>query len=207
MKKTNFHKEFIINLKKELKLSKEDVLLFLDLSSSTYDKILSDKVNRSLPKKSMLIVKAVFHTDDLDEIKLLCKNQKIQFKIKQKIRYRKIIEKKGFDHLLRYNDLFCNILESDNFTDVSNEEIKNLEYLISKEQTVDFILRFSKLIKYLSSGEIDEITEKDKIILGFYTVLLQKENNEEIVEKLKEIANKLIIKVDIKFKDDDLFNL
>lgn len=205
MKYNNKHKTLLFKiLKEELKLTREDIILFLKISDSTYDKMLSQKVNREIPQKTRHFLETIFDTENWDEIcKIISRDKnKIQKMLSCKRKYRENEYNKEF--LDKNIALFHEILSNKKINQ-ADEDFKYVIQLFKKDWFIDSLLTTMRVTKFHSTGDEEDLKEEDELLLGFFSAKSNPKEYQETYDSLINAGNKTKKKVKEKFKNKELF--
>lgn len=184
-------KELLALLKKQFNYKKIDIIHFLSISSSTYDKLMSPNVEQKLPKKSKHFLMGVLGFKEINELndkdKLIESLEKNKDKLEKLYKWKEFILSKDQDFFHKRVDLLINLLSLKIFNETSDEKLEELNDFITGENFENLIARSIKIHEFYSSGETEDFDENDILFLGY--VVLQNSKNKE---KYNELKNKLL---------------
>lgn len=167
----------LLKFLKNEKISKNEVLLLLDISESTYDKVISPNVERKLPKKSIDLFNHILKFENQKELFLeISKNKDM---IRSKIEFLKTINEVGCDALKRQQNLYLNILKSSTIRNSTDEELIYMENFFKSEKYIKLML---DILSIKGSKEVS--LNRDELFLkGIKEILL---NNSDLKNKIIE---------------------
>ncbi len=199
-------------LKQELNLEKQEIIDFICISESSYNKMVSSS-NRKLPQKSISMLEHLFFTKDWDNLlKQLPKRKDYVLKIIKLNRFHihkneKFIDCKK-DPQKEVSKMIKNMYFISSF--VGNKEIQeieddDLELLSEFAKTSRFaknIKSYIRIGKFKKTGNLDYLKEEDYVYIGFVESLYFKDEDKDLLYKkgqkrAKKIEEKIKTEIDL----------
>ncbi len=215
--KTNYnddiHKIKMINiLRDDFLLEKQEIIDFLCVSESSYNKMVSSS-NRKLSKKSIYMIQKLFFTDDWDElIKDLPNKKEYVLKIIKMNRFHiqrneKFIknEKNPQEEVFKMikNMYFISsFVENENIQKISEDDLELLSEFVKTERFAKNMESYIRIGKFKKSGDISYLEREDFGYIALIESLYTHDDLEEVLykkglKKAKQIAEKIKTEIDL----------
>lgn len=205
--KDELYKNKIISiLKDDFKLEKDEILDFLMVSNSTYNKMVSS-TNRELPKKSICMFEKMFYTNNWEEIiKKLKENEEY---VRKRIILNRFHIQKSEEEVKNPQEKVSKTVKNMNFISsfIENEEIqkmdeKDLELLANFAKTKRFaknMRSYVNLIRFQKDGKKEGLSDEDIYFIGFINAM---HFNEKLKEEIYNYGSKRVKVIEEKIKQD-----
>ncbi len=188
----DIHKLKMINvLRDDLELEKQEILDFLCVSESSYNKMVSSS-NRKLPQKSIDMLQKLFFNNDWDEIiKDLHDKKDYVLKIIKVNRFHvqkneKFINCKKnpqeeISKMIKNMYFISSFVENENIQEISDDDLEILSDFAKTARFAKNMNSYIRMIKFKKSGDRSYLQKEDYAYIGLIESLYYHDDLEEVM--------------------------
>ncbi len=199
-------------LKNDLSLEKKDIIDFMCVSESSYNKMVSSS-NRQLPQKSIMMLEKLFSIDDWDLFLEDLPNRKnyvlkiIKFNRFHIQRTENFIEQgkdKEKEILKSIKNMYfiSSFIENESIQEISEEDLEVLSNFAKTKRFAKNMKSYIRIVKFKATGDISHLKKEDFVYIGFIESVYTHDEYEDILykkglNKAKQIEEKIKTEIDI----------
>ncbi len=209
----DIHKLKLINiLRDDFSLEKQDILDFLCVSESSYNKMVSSS-NRKLSKKSVFMIQRLFFTSDWDElIKRLPNKRDYVLKIIKMNRFHIQRNEKFLNNeknpqeevskMIKNMYFISSFVENENIQNISEDDLELLSEFAKTKRFAKNMESYIRIGKFKKSGDISFLKKEDFAYIALIESLYIHDDLEDVLykkglKKAEQIAEKIKTEIDI----------
>ncbi|MFV0288544.1 MAG: hypothetical protein ACK5HR_03730 [Mycoplasmatales bacterium] len=187
-------------LKHDVKLNTKEIVIFLGITESTYTKMVSS-VNRDLPKKSQVLLEHFYNTSSWEKLLKRVKEnpQKARTLVKMS-QFRKNFDP---DIYIKNFEIIIAFMKSKKLQQLTEEDFNVLIEMFNSDKLYEGIKQKIRLYKFFTTGDDSELQPKDIKNIGSHSVM-NKKNNQKILDELQKQGEEVVKRVKIKYEDNSI---
>ncbi len=209
----DIHKMKMIEiLKKDLSLEKKEIIDFMSVSESSYNKMVSSS-NRQLPQKSIMMLEKLFSINNWDLFLEDLPNKKdyvlkiIKFNRFHIQKTKKFIEEekdKEKEILKSIKNMYfiSSFVENQSIQEIPEEDLELLSEFAKTKRFAKNMESYIRIGKFKTTGDIGHLKKEDFAYIGFVESLHNHDEYEDVLykkglKKAKQIEEKIKTEIDI----------